>query len=157
MPNLMNELKAEIVRLARKELKKEMAPARKSIVAQRGLIADLRRQVNGMQKELNALKKSAPALDKDVLAKQEPEGRFWITGKGVKALRTRLGLTQQQFAGLAGVSGQAVFLWERNKGKVNLRKAAAGKLQGLRGIGKRQAAEMLGQGGNKAKTAKRKS
>ena len=36
--------------------------------------------------------------------------------------------------------------WEGAPGKVNLRKAAAGKLQGLRGIGKRQAAAMLGVG-----------
>ena len=146
MSNILKELKAEITRLARKELKKKMAPARKSIVAQRGLIAGLRRQVNAMQNELNALKKSAPAPDKAVLAKQEPEGRFWITGKGVKTLRTRLGLTQQQFARLAGVSSQAVFLWERNTGKTNLRKAAAGKLQAIRTMGKKQAAELLGPG-----------
>ena len=36
--------------------------------------------------------------------------------------------------------------WEGAQGKVNLRKAAAGKLQGLRGVEKRQAAEMLALG-----------
>ena len=35
---------------------------------------------------------------------------------------------------------------EGAQGKVNLRKTAAGKLQGLRGIEKRQAAEMLALG-----------
>ena len=157
MPNLMNELKAEIARLARKEATAIVAPVRKINAAQRGLIAGLRRQIDAMQKELAALKKSVPAPATAVLTKQEPAGRFWISGRGVKALRKRLGLTQQQFAGLAGVSSQAVFLWERNKGKVNLRKAAADKLQGLRAIGKRRAAEMLEVGGKKAKTAKRKS
>ena len=44
---------------------------------------------------------------------------------------------------------------EGAQGKVNLRKTAAGKLQGLRGIGKRQAAEILGAGKGKAGKAKK--
>lgn len=146
MPNLMKELKFEISRLARKEAKQIVAPVKKAAANYRGLIAGLRKQLDALQKEVAALRRAAPKAEKAALAKQEPEGRFWITGKGVKALRTRLGLTQKQFAGLAGVSSQAVVNWEAHKGKVNLRKAAAGKLQGLRGVGKRQAAEMLGKG-----------
>ena len=69
MSNVMKELKAEIVRLARKEIKQALAPAKRVTAAQRGLIADLRRQVNAIQKELNVLKKSAPAPDKAVLAR----------------------------------------------------------------------------------------
>lgn len=146
MSNVMKELKSEISRLARKEIKSELSPARKAIVVQRGLIADLRRQVNAMQKELNALKKAVPAPDKAVLEKAEPKGRFWITGKGVKALRKRLGATQAGLAKLVGVSSQAVVNWESHKGKINLRKATAGKLQGIRGMGKREVAEMLEKG-----------
>ena len=140
MSNILKELKAEITRLARKEIKGELATPRKSIVAHRGLIADLRRQVNAMQKELNALKKVVP--EKAVLAK-EPEGRFWMTGQGVRTLRKRLGLTQSVFGKLAGVSNAAVVNWESHKGKINFRKATAGALQGLRGKGKREVAEIL--------------
>ena len=146
MSNLMKELKAEIARLARKEIKQALAPAKPVTAAQRGLIADLRRQVNAMQKELNTLKKSVPAPGKAVLAKTEPAGRFWITGPGVKALRKRLGLTQADLARLAGVSGPAVVQWEKKSGKIGLRKATAGKLQEIRGMGKKQAAEVLGAG-----------
>jgi DNA-binding transcriptional regulator YiaG len=142
MSNVMKELKSEITRLARKEIKGELATPRKSIVAQRGLIADLRRQVNAMQKELNALKKSVPAPEKTILAK-EPKGRFWMSGQGVRTLRKRLGLTQSVFGKLAGVSNAAVVNWESHKGKINFRKATAGALQGLRGKGKREVAEIL--------------
>ena len=142
MSNVMKELKSEITRLARKEIKQEISPARKAIVTQRGLIAELRRQVNAMQKELNALKKAVPSPDTSVLAK-EPKGRFWMTGQGVKALRKRLGLTQSVFGKLAGVSNAAVVNWESHKGKINFRKATAGALQGLRGKGKREVAEIL--------------
>jgi len=150
MPNIMSALKAEITRLARKEAKQVVAPVKKASANYRGLIAGLRRQIDALQKELAALKKAVPAPTKVVAAAQEPAGRFWITGKGVKALRKRLGLTQAKFGKLVGVSSQAVVNWEAHKGKVNLRKAAAGKLQGLRGMGKRQAAEMLGLGKGKA-------
>lgn len=157
MSNVMKELKSEITRLARKEIKGELAPARKSIVVQRGLIADLRRQVNIIQKELNALKKAIPSPEKAIQAKDAPEGRFWITGKGVKALRKRLGATQAGLAKLVGVSSQAVVNWEAHKGKINLRKATAGRLQGIRGLGKREVAEILGKGAEKAEKAKRKA
>ena len=153
MPNLITELKIEIVRLSRKEIKKELAPVKKAFVAQRSLIAGLRRQIDAMQKELNGLKKSVSAPVTSIQATDAPKGRFWITGKGVKTLRKRLGLTQALFANLADVSMPTVVNWEGSKGKVEIRrKVTVAQLQAIRGMGKRQAAEMLGQG--KTKEAK---
>jgi DNA-binding transcriptional regulator YiaG len=153
MSKMMNALKSEIVRLAHKEIKKELAPAKRVTTAQRGLIAGLRRQVNALQKQLDALRKSIPAPGIAVMAKTEPAGRFWITGQGVKALRKRLGLTQANFGKLAGVTSNAVVKWEVQKGKLGLRKATAGKLQEIRRLKKRDMAGMLGKGGKKAKKA----
>ena len=144
MPNILSALKSEISRLARKEAKQVVAPVKKASANYRGLIAGLRKQLDALQKEVAALKRAAPKAGNALAGAQEPQGRFWITGKGVKALRKRLGLTQAQFGKLAGVSAVTVANWEARKGKVNLRKAAAGKLQGLRGMGKRDVAEMLG-------------
>ena len=145
MSNILKELKSEITRLARKVVSAELAPVKKVNAAQRGLIAALRRQVDALQKEVVVLQKAGPIADNAVLAKPEPEARVWVTGKGVKALRKRLGLTQADLARLAGVSGPAVVQGEKKSGKIGLRKATTAKLQGLRGIGKRQAAEMLGK------------
>lgn len=153
MSNVMTVLKSEIIRLARKEAKREAAPVRKIIASQRGLIADLRRQISAMQKDLSALKKTAGASKKTVLAKTEPEGRFWITGKGVKALRKKLGLTQANLARLAGVSLATIVNWEAAEGKISLRrKATAARLQEIRGMNKRAVAEILGK--TKQKEAK---
>ena len=154
MPNLMKELKAEIARLARKEAKQVVAPVQKASANYRGLIAGLRHQVDAMQKELLALRRAVPGQGAALQVKAAPVGRFWISGKGVKTLRKRMGLTQAQFGKLVGVSVPTVVNWEGAQGKVNLRKAAAGKLQGLRGIGKRQAAAMLGLGKAKATPVK---
>lgn len=156
MSNILKELKSEIVRLARKELKSELGPVKKINASQRGLIAGLRKQIAGLQKEVAGLKKIVPASDKAILTKEAPEGRFWISGKGVKNLRKRLGVTQAQLAKLAGVSSQAVVLWEKNKGKINMRKATAGRLQAVRSMGKKEVVGILGKKVKKASTRKAK-
>ena len=146
MNNIMSALKSEISRLAKKEAKAVVSPVKRASSTYRTLIAGLRKQLDALQKEVTSLKRAMPKADRVLDAKTEPEGRFWITGKGVKAMRKKVGLTQEKFSKLVGVSVPTVVNWEGHKGMINLRKAAAGKLQGLRGIGKRQAAEMLGLG-----------
>ena len=143
MSNILKELKAEISRLAKKEAKQVVSPVKKASATYRGLIAGLRKQVDSLQKEISSLKRAMPKADRVLEAKTEPEGRFWITGKGVKAMRKRTGLTQEKFGKLVGVSVPTVINWEKAKGKINMRKAAAGALQGLRGKGKREVAEIL--------------
>ncbi len=139
MSNVLKELKAEIVRLARKEIKKELAPARKATVTQRGLIADLRRQVNALQKEVGVLKRVVPTQSSAVLSKKEPQGQYSIMGRQIKASRKRLGMTQKEFGKLVGVSSQSVFNWERKRGKVVIRKATAVRLLKIQGVKKREA------------------
>ena len=149
--NVMSVLKAEISRLARKEAKQVVAPVKKASANYRGLIAGLRKQVVALQNELAALKRAAPKAEKVLGAKETPEGRFWITGKGVKALRKRLGLTQALFGKLVGVSVVTVVKWEAHKGKTPIRlKAAIARLQAIRKMGKKQATEALGLGKAKA-------
>ena len=150
--NVMSVLKAEISRLAKKEAKQVVSPVKKASASYRGLIASLRKQVASLQKEVAMLKRAAPKADKVLASKTEPEGRFWITGKGVKAMRKKTGLTQERFGKLVGVSVPTVVNWEKAKGKLNLRKATAGALQALRGKGKREVAEMLPKEAKEPKT-----
>ena len=156
MPNILSALKSEISRLARKEAKQVVAPVKNASANYRGLIAGLRKQVVALKNEVAALRRAAPKAEKALVAPQEPQGRFWITGKGVKALRKRLGLTQAQFGKLAGVSVATVVNWEGAEGKVEIRrKATVAQLQAIRKMGKRQAAEILGKGKPKAKAKPR--
>ena len=143
MSNILKELKSEISRLARKEAKAIVAPVQKASANYRVLIAGFRKQVFSLQKEVAILKKAVPSPEKAIQAKDAPEGRFWITGKGVRKLRKRLGLTQAVFGKLVGVTPNAVVLWERKDGKIGLRKATAGRLQEIKGKGKREVAAML--------------
>lgn len=139
MSNVMKELKAEIARLARREINREMTPVKRVNAAQRGRIADLGRQLATLQKEVAALRKAAGNVA-PASAANEPDARtgFWITGKGVRALRKRLGLTQAAFGHLAGVSTQTIVKWEATQGKVSLRRKATGlRLKEIRAMKKR--------------------
>jgi DNA-binding transcriptional regulator YiaG len=136
--SVMKELQSEITRLARKEIKKELEPIKRVNAAQRGLIANLRRDVTELQREVarlqNAAGKAVP------VAVEEPEGRSWISGKGVVSLRKRLQLTQAELAVLADVSTQSVVKWEKHEGKIPFRKQETLlKMQEIRGMNKSEA------------------
>ncbi len=151
MANVMSVLKSEISRLARKEARQVVAPVQKASGNYRGLIAGLRKQLDTLQTEVAALRRAAPKVEKVLATAQEPAGRFWITGPGVKALRKRMGLTQAQFGKLVGVSVPTVVKWEKVDGKVEIRrKATMARIQELKGKGKREVAAMLGEGKAKA-------
>ena len=147
MPNIMSALKAEISRLSRKEAKQVVAPIKKASANYRGLIAGLRKQVVALKNEVAALRRAAPKAEKVLASKTEPQGRFWITGKGVRAMRKKTGLTQEKFGKLVGVSVPTIVNWEKVEGKVEIRrKATMARLQELKGKGKREVAAMLGEG-----------
>ena len=143
MSTVMKELKAEISRLARREIKKALAPVQRVNAARRGLIADLRRQVVALRKELNGLRRARSAAEAGPQA-SEAGARFWITGKGVRSLRKRLGLTQAEFGTLAGVTTQSVVHWEATQGTIAIRrKETVGKLRAIRSMNKRAVAALL--------------
>jgi len=135
--SVIKELQSEIARVARKEIRKELDPIKRVNASQRKYIADLRRELTDLQKEVKRLQKE---LGNDLPAvNEEPEQRFWITGKGVLSLRKRLGLTQIEFAELVGITQQTVVRWEKTEGKVPLRgESVQVRLQELRSMGKKE-------------------
>ncbi len=157
MSSVMKELKSEISRVARREINKELEPVKRVNAAQRGLIAELRRQLTALQKDWNAMKKGVvsalpePGVKGSARAsgtgkKKDAREGFWITGKGIRSLRTRLNLTQPDLARLAGVSSWTVVNWESDKGKIAIRrKDTAAKLQEIRTAGKRQITARLAE------------
>ena len=144
--SVMKELHSEITRLARKEIKKELEPIKRVNAAQRGYIADLRRDVGELQKEVARLKRAAGEVVAVVETEEETKG-FWISGKGLVSLRKRLGITQMELAALAEVSHQSIVRWEKTQGKIQFKtEATLATLQQSRGMGKRDAWEVLGRG-----------
>jgi DNA-binding transcriptional regulator YiaG len=140
MSNVMKELKAEISRLARREIHRKLAPLKRVGAAQRGRVAALGRQISALQKEVVALRKAASGavVPAGLQAGADARKGFRITGKGVRALRKRLGLTQAGLGRLADVSAQTVVHWEATPGKISFRQKATGlRLKEIRAMKKR--------------------
>ncbi|WP_198173774.1 helix-turn-helix domain-containing protein [Lysobacter soli] len=140
MPNLGTVLKAEISRLARKEVRAEVETLRKASGTYRREIAELKRQVAQLERRLKQAAKARPAA----ASAQEGEDtatRMRFSAKGLQSLRAKLGLSAADFGALAGVSGQSIYHWEQ--GKSVPRKSQLPKLASLRGLGKKEARARL--------------
>ncbi|AVQ84233.1 MULTISPECIES: helix-turn-helix domain-containing protein [unclassified Variovorax] len=146
MPNIASILKAEISRVARKEVRAEIETLKKASVHHRALIAALRRQVNALEKELrnvaSSAGKRAVVSDVDEAAEAGPKRRF--SPARLASHRSKLGLSAASYGKLVGVSGQTIYHWEQ--GKARPRAAQLERLASVREFGKQQAAERLQAG-----------
>jgi DNA-binding transcriptional regulator YiaG len=145
MSNIVQVLKAEIIRLAKKEAKAAVAPIRKPSVAVRKAVADLKQRVASLEKEnkrIAALLAKIPQPE-PVVAPVGP--RNWISGKGIRSLRQKLGLSQEAFAKLVGVSVNGVCKWESKPGMLRMQKTTKEAVMAVRGLGAREAKERLAE------------
>ncbi|MNV59089.1 transcriptional repressor DicA [compost metagenome] len=145
MPNIASILKAEISRVARKEVRAEIETLKKASVAHRASIAELRRQVGALEKELRRVAKGATrpakAPDSDDEASAGTKRRFSATR--LAAHRAKLGLSAAIYGQLVGVSGQTIYHWEQ--GKARPRAAQLENLAAVRDLGAREVAERLAE------------
>lgn len=138
MPNLSTILKAEITRLARKEIKAAIEPVRRANAGHRKEIAELKRLVGSLQRDLRAASRPNRARAMDPEASP---GNSRFSAKGLKSLRARLGLSAADFGSLIGASGQSIYNWETGKSVPRAAQQAA--VASVRGLGKREAAKRL--------------
>lgn len=124
MTTFADSLKKEIARVARKELREELAALRKTSVAQRSEISALKKQLKAVQTQVNKLGKGkgkseavrvVPLANKSltpVQPKGKPGRKVVFTAERLKAQRARLGFTQEQMAKLLDVSPLSIWKWE---------------------------------------------
>jgi DNA-binding transcriptional regulator YiaG len=149
MPNIANVLKAEITRLARKEVREDSTSLKKTVSAQRTDIAGLKRRLQELEKAVKQLAKvsarATPARPSTTTAetdKGEAEGlRF--SAKGMATNRKRLKLSAADFGLLIGASGQSIYAWETGKSKP--RAESLNAIAGLRGLGLREVTQRLSE------------
>lgn len=140
MPNFASLLKDEIARLSRKEIRKLVDPLKKQVAAQRHEIAALKRDRDGLKREIAGLAKTARS-SKAPASEAVAESKFRFSAAGLRALRTKLGLSAEGFGQLVGVSGQSVYNWELQK--AHPRAAQLQQIAALRGVGKREVQRLL--------------
>ncbi|MBW8757067.1 MAG: helix-turn-helix transcriptional regulator [Burkholderiales bacterium] len=149
MPNIATIFKAEITRLARKELRSNSDGLKKAVAAQRSEIASLKRRIQALEAMVKRLaRSSATAEARPRPAATAESGEADAAGlrfraKGMAANRKRLGLSAADFGLLVGATGQSIYAWEAGKAKPRPQALAA--IAALRGIGKREVDARLAQ------------
>jgi DNA-binding XRE family transcriptional regulator len=157
MPNVASVLKAEIVRLARKEarsatgtLRDAYAALRKKSIAQARKIAALEREVRRVRPL--ARQAEAERMHPDTGTVESAR----ISAAMVSRVRSRLGMTQAEFAELMGVSALSIYQWEHKDGPLRLRTATKTAFVAVRALGKREAQAQLEEKRAKAAAPKTK-
>jgi DNA-binding transcriptional regulator YiaG len=143
MAKLESTIKAEIQRLAKREVRSKFLP--------------LRREVWGMRLKLSWLLKSFTKLDRwakeqarqhekekpKLEAAPEEVKASRLTPDRIRNLRKKLGVSQRELSVLTGVSLGAVAMWEKGKFKPKGEKKAT--LVALRKIRKRDVKKLLAE------------
>ncbi|MEO8922260.1 MAG: helix-turn-helix transcriptional regulator [Caldimonas sp.] len=140
MPNVASVLKSEISRIAKKELRLELAGLKKAHASLRSDVALLKRLMRGLEKTLRLAAKSRRA--KPETSTDEPSAtnsRF--SAKSLASQRRRLGLSVEECGLLIGSSGQAIYNWEAGKARPIAKNLAA--IAALRTLGRKSAADIV--------------
>lgn len=112
-------------------------------------IANLRREVAQLKREVAELRRIVRDLGRQTKPEPKPETekpealRLRPTSKAVLKLRRKLGLSQAEFAILAGVSTLTVYKWEKVGGRIRMRGPALAGFARVRAMGKRQVTAVL--------------
>jgi DNA-binding transcriptional regulator YiaG len=144
MPNLAQTIKAEVIRISRREIKVSVNPLRSATIALKKTVAELKRKTAALEaenKRFAGLLKSEEARIAQVPDEVKEKAR--ITAKTVRKVRGKLGLSQADFATLLGISRQSAFMMEQKSGRLRLRPATLAKLLVVREMGKREALRRL--------------
>ena len=143
MSTFANQLKSEISRLAKKEVRAEVHALKKTSTAYRGEIAALKRRIAGLESQVNKLGKGAGrAKVIETASADSAEGlRFRVAG--FASLRKKLGISAAEMGRLLGVSAQSVYHWETGKTKPRASQLAA--IAAVRKMGKRAVAAKLAE------------
>ena len=157
MANIAGVLRDEIARLSRREIRKATESTRKAtnqhrraIAALKSHVANLSRQVFALTRTVTRFQQSSSAVPRN----GSPAKKVRFVAKGLRANRTRLGLSAGDFGRLVGVSANSVYAWE--SGTTTPRKQQLAKIAALRTVGKREAAQRLADVGTTKGARRRK-
>ena len=148
MTAFSDAFRAEVLRMARKEIKGELGSLRKTVTVQRSEIAALKRDLKDLVSQVKTLHKDAArqagagkAQARDADAPARRKRHFKFDAQALAAKRVQLGISQQAMAALLEASTLSVYKWE--SGKVTPRAAQLERIQVVLKMGKREALAKL--------------
>ncbi len=133
-------IKSEIIRLAKREMRKSLIPLNRDVRSLKSIVSQLRRSVSGLQRFVSQQERQMGPKPVPELTPEDMKKARFSPGL-IKSLRKHLGVSQRELAKLAGVTVGAVFQWE--KGKFEPKDEKKKILVGLRKLGRREARSIL--------------
>ena len=123
MNTFSNAFRAEVVRMARKELKPELQGMRKAITSHRSEIAALKRDVKNITSQMKAVQRqtqgataaAAEPSNSAKASKRASSDTFEFAPEMLAQMRQALGATQLQMAALLAVSPLSYSRWEKGQ------------------------------------------
>ena len=143
MGRLEEAVRSEILRLVRRELRGVVLPLGKEVRQLKRGLGRLTKGVARLERVVGAQVREAEARKDRLELSEEEARRARLSGRLIRALRTRLGVTQGQLAVLVGVSTRGVTRWEQ--GEISPRGQNRATLVALRKLGRRDVRRMLEQ------------
>ena len=153
MPNIAAVLKEEIVRLARREVRRQTEKLRRGTLQHRKSIANLNRAIQELKRQVTLTTAQARRTDATSTVHVAPRVRFSATG--LRSQRERLGLSAASFGRVLGVSSQTIYNWEHGIVRPAARQLTA--IASARTMGKREARLHLERLETSALKSRRKS
>ena len=114
MTTFATQLKNEIARIAKKEVRSETAQLKQASAKYRSDIAALKRQIATLEAAVKRLSKSLPKVAK---VGEAPVENLRFRADGFGTMRKKLGLSAAQMGKLIGVSALSVYHWEQGKSR----------------------------------------
>lgn len=141
MPNIAAILKAEISRVARKEVRGETLALKKAVAAYRREIAALKRRAQALEQSVRSQSRTTSSAAVELKSGEVTPNVMRFSAKGLRSQRARLGLSAADVGVLLGATAQSVYNWEQGKSRPSARHMPA--VVALRGLGRRQAAAVI--------------
>lgn len=141
--NIAIALKAEITRVARKEVRVEVQALKKASSSYRTDIAALKRRVVQLERLVAQLGKRTPKKAPLPFADDQQARAVRYSAKTLVVQRQRLGLSAAELGAILGVSGQSIYKWEDGKAKPRAKVLPA--IANLRKLGKKEIAAKLAE------------
>ena len=141
MGKLEENIRSEMIRLAKREFRKVSAPWARNVRSLRSTISQIRKTVLAVQ-QLTAHREKELAKRKiplEAIPEEVKMSRF--SPHLLRSLRKHLGITQKELAVLAGVTMGAVPQWESGKFKPRDEKKRV--MAALRKLGRRDVRKLL--------------
>ena len=144
MPNISSIFRQEILRLAGKAVRAAVMPLFKEKVVLKKIVRELKKRVERLEKDNKILMGEQDRHKKFIIGTIPADAlSIRVTAKGMRSLRRKLGLTQEEFAKLVGVTAQTIWLWEQKEGALRVRDTTKKAIFAIRDLGAREAKRRL--------------